>query len=72
MTEPAIIRGDDEKWLDDEHYLHALREAASDWGIEPLDEEPVVARRAAIWFGRNMVALIDEVRRLRARVGEGG
>jgi hypothetical protein len=58
MTESGIN-------LSDEHYLDALREAAYDWGIEPLDGEPVVARRAAIWLGRNVVTLIDEVRRLR-------
>lgn len=52
--------------LADEHYLHSLREAAYDWGIEPLATEPLVARRAAIWLGRNVVTLIDEVRRLRA------
>jgi hypothetical protein len=50
----------------DDQYLHHLREAAYDWGIEPLAQEPLVARRAAIVLGRNVVTLIDEVRRLRA------
>lgn len=50
----------------DDQFLGHLHEAAYDWGIESLDEEPVVARRAAIWFGRCIVTLIDEIRRLRA------
>jgi len=50
----------------DDQYLHHLREAAYDWGIEPFEGEPNVARRAAILFGRSVVTLIDEVRRSRA------
>ena len=56
----------------DDQYLHHLREAAYDWGVEPLEQEPLVARRAAIWFGRNIVTLVDEVRRLRAVVDSRG
>ena len=50
----------------DDQFLGHLHEAAYDWGIESMEDEPVVARRAAIWFGRCIVTLIDEVRRLRA------
>jgi len=50
----------------DEQYLGHLREAAFDWGIEKIEGEPVVARRAAIWLGRNVVTLIDELRKLRS------
>jgi hypothetical protein len=50
-----------------ESYLHALRECAYDWGIEPFEGEPIPARRAAIWLGRNVVTLIDELRRLQGQ-----
>jgi hypothetical protein len=57
QTDPPII-------LDDP-YLHHLREAAYDWAIENVDAAPPGARSAAIVFGRNVLALVDEVRRLR-------
>jgi hypothetical protein len=50
----------------DANYLHSLREMAYDWAIEPLEGEPVVAKRAAIVLGRNVLTLIDELRALQA------
>ncbi len=60
LPAPLVVEGIK---LDDQ-FLGHLREAAYDWGIEPLEQEPVVARRAAIWFGRCIITLIDELQRL--------
>ena len=49
----------------DDGYLHHLRETAYDWAIEDVDAEPAGPRRAAIVLGRNVLALVDELRRLR-------
>jgi hypothetical protein len=50
----------------DEQYLGHLREAAFDWGVDTMNTDQPAVRRAAIWMSRNVVTLIDEVRRLRA------
>jgi hypothetical protein len=49
----------------DDQYLGHLREAAFDWGIETLNTDQPAVRRAAIWMSRNVVTLVDELRRLR-------
>lgn len=62
---PEIPAG--EKITLDEQYLHHLREAAYYWAIAPRKgAEPRNGRTAAVVLSRNVLCLIDEVRKLRA------
>jgi hypothetical protein len=54
----------------DERYLHHLREAAYDWAIESIDGMSAGPRRACVIMSRNVLCLVDELRKVRAALSE--